>query len=67
MDFSEVREDRVLIYANIGRTPLVFSYRAQLSVAGEFTVPPITAAAMYNSAIRAIGDGGKFTVSNESN
>jgi uncharacterized repeat protein (TIGR01451 family) len=67
MDFSEIREDRVLIYANIGRTPLVFSYRAQLSVAGEFTVPPITAAAMYNSAIRAIGDGGKFTVSNEAN
>lgn len=67
MDFSEIREDRVLIYANIGRTPLVFSYRAQLSVAGEFTVPRITAAAMYNSEIRAVGDGGKFTVSNETN
>lgn len=67
MDFSEIREDRVLIYANIGRTPLVFSYRAQLSVAGEFTVPPITAAAMYNSAIRAVGDGDKFIISNEAN
>ena len=67
MDFAEIREDRILIYAGVGRTPLVFSYRAQLSTAGEFTVPQITAAAMYNSEIRAVGDGGKFTVSNETN
>ena len=67
MSFSEIREDRILIYANIGRTPLVFSYRTQLTVAGEFTVPPITAAAMYNSEIHATGNVGKFTVSNETN
>lgn len=67
IDFSEIREDRVLIYTNVGRTPLVFSYDAQLSVAGEFAVPSVTAAAMYNSGIRAIAKGGKFTVSNEAN
>lgn len=67
MDFAEIREDRILIYADVGRTPLVFSYRAQLSTAGEFTVPQITATAMYNSEIRAISDGGKFTISNEAN
>ena len=67
MDFAEIREDRILIYADVGRTPLVFSYRAQLSTAGEFTVPQITATAMYNSEIRTISDGGKFTISNEAN
>ena len=67
MDFSEIREDRILIYTNIGRTPKVFSYRAQLSIAGEFAVPQITATAMYNSEIRAVSDKDKFTVSNEAN
>jgi hypothetical protein len=64
MDFSEIREDRVLIYTQLGRTPKTFTYRAQMSVAGEFTVPPITANDMYNPTISAVGQTGTFTVSN---
>ena len=64
MDYNEIREDRVLIFAPISRTVATFTYRAQLTVAGEFTVPPITVTDMYNSAIRGVTDAGKFTVSN---
>ena len=63
-DYNEIREDRVLIYAPITRNESTFTYRVQLSVAGEFTVPPITAMDMYNTEIRAVTDTGRFSVSN---
>ncbi len=64
MTYNEIREDRVLIYAPISRDTATFTYRVQLSVAGEFTVPPITAMDMYNTEIRATTGADKFTVSN---
>lgn len=64
MDFSEIREDRILIYSHLDRTPRTFTYRAQLSVAGEFTVPAITAQDMYNPSTNATGRQETFTVSN---
>lgn len=64
MEFSEIREDRILVYASLDRTPRTFTYRAQLSVAGKFAVPPITAQDMYNPATNATGPSGTFTVSN---
>ena len=64
MDFSEIREDRILVYTELNRTPRTFVYKAQLSVAGEFTVPAITAQDMYNPSTNAIGVSEKFTVSN---
>ena len=64
MDFSEIREDRILIYTDLNRTPRTFTYKAQLSVSGEFTVPAITAQDMYNPSTNATGTTGTFTVSN---
>ena len=64
MTYNEIREDRVLIYAPISHDTSTFTYRVQLSVAGEFTVPPITAMDMYNTEIRATTDTESFTVSN---
>jgi len=64
MDFSEIREDRVLIYAELSREPITVTYRAQLAVAGEFTVPAINASDMYNPKINAVGKVGKITVNN---
>lgn len=64
MHHNEIREDRVLIYAPLTRNPSTFTYRVQLSVAGEFTVPPIAAMDMYNSEIRATSDSEQFSVSN---
>ena len=67
MTNNEIREDRVLIYTDLSREQKTFTYRAQLTVAGKFTTPPVTAMDMYNSELRATGDTGTFTVSNASN
>ena len=67
MEFSEIREDRILIYTTLNRTPRTFTYRAQLSVAGKFAIPPIAASDMYNPATSAVGQSGTFTVSNATN
>lgn len=64
MDFNEIREDRVLIFAPLSRDVSTFTYRAQLTAGGEFTVPPVTVMDMYNSALRATGETRTFTVSN---
>jgi uncharacterized protein YfaS (alpha-2-macroglobulin family) len=63
-DFSEIREDRIIIYTDLERSQSTFTYQAQLSVSGEFTVPPITASDMYNPEINAVGKTETFTVSN---
>jgi hypothetical protein len=63
-DFSEIREDRVIIYTDLERNPSTFTYRAQVSVAGEFTVPPITVSDLYNPELNAVGRSETFTVSN---
>lgn len=64
-EFSEIHEDRVLIYTSLSRTPTVFTYSAQMTVAGQFAVPPISASDMYNSGLTTTGTTGTFTVSNE--
>ncbi len=65
MDFSEIREDRVLIFTTLTRTPREITYTATIGTAGVFQIPPITATSMYNPQINAVGAvGGKFTVSN---
>jgi hypothetical protein len=63
--FAEIREDRILIYTGLSRVPSVFTYRVQMSNAGRFTIPQISASDMYNAAINATGTSGTFTVSNE--
>ena len=62
-DFSEMREDRILIYTDLNRTESEYTYTVQLGVAGTFNIPPISAQSMYNPQINALGKSGTFTVS----
>ena len=50
-EFSEIREDRVVIYTDLNRYEKSFSYRAQLTAGGTFAVPPIRAMSLYNAGI----------------
>ena len=61
-EFTEIREDRVLIYTTLYRTPREFTYTGQLGAVGEFAIAPIAAQSMYNAQIRATGRDGTFTV-----
>ena len=64
-NFTQVRDDRVVIFADVSRSGELFEYTAQLTTSGEFSVPPIHAESMYNPGINATGDMSKFTVTNE--
>lgn len=63
--FTQVRDDRVVVFADVSRSGELFEYTAQLTTSGEFNVPPIHAESMYNPGINATGDMSKFTVTNE--
>ena len=65
ISYAMVREDRVLIFTDLTRTPREFTYTAQIGTAGIFAIPAVTAQSMYNPSINATGVAGTFTVTNE--
>ncbi len=65
MTHGEVREDRVLIFANITRMGQEFTYTATAGIVGDFAVPPISAASMYNPGIRAITNSSRIIVTDD--
>ncbi len=65
MTFAQVREDRVMIYADLTRDEQTFTYTATVGNAGTFAIPAIHAESMYNAQISATGDTGTFTVKND--
>ncbi|MDL2295230.1 DUF11 domain-containing protein [Lachnospiraceae bacterium OttesenSCG-928-E19] len=64
MNFSEPREDRVLIYKSISKSISEITYKVKVTAAGTFTIPAIQASSMYNPQINGVAKSGKFTVTN---
>ncbi|MDR2151834.1 MAG: hypothetical protein LBO72_03345 [Helicobacteraceae bacterium] len=63
LDYSDAREDRVLIYGEVGRETASFSYQIKATNAGVYETAPIFAEAMYDREIQALGLGnGKIVV-----
>ncbi|APG27275.1 alpha-2-macroglobulin [Syntrophotalea acetylenivorans] len=61
-DYVDVREDRVVFYGFFDSSVRELSYRAKVTSAGEFIIPPPWAEAMYDRAVRASGVSGTFSV-----
>ncbi len=61
-DYVDVREDRVVFYGSFGSSVKELTYRAKLTAAGKFAVPPAFAESMYDRSIRAGSLGGHFQV-----
>jgi uncharacterized protein YfaS (alpha-2-macroglobulin family) len=61
-DWTDRREDRMIVFATL--TPQVqrFTYQIRAVNRGSFTLPPVTAEAMYNPTLRAGGAAGKIEV-----
>jgi uncharacterized protein YfaS (alpha-2-macroglobulin family) len=55
----EPREDRVLLYGNVGSGMQEYSYKIRAGNAGRFAVPPAYGEAMYERGVYAQGDGGQ--------
>ena len=62
LEFADVREDRVVLYASATDQVQTWSYRIRATNLGEFTVPPAWAQAMYERERQARSLAGKVTV-----
>lgn len=62
-DYMNIRDDRIELFGALepGQTR-TFVYAARVVTAGEFTIPPVEAEAMYDPRIWAREDGRKITV-----
>ena len=61
-DYVDVREDRVVFYGSFDTSVRELTYRAKVTSAGEFVVPPPWAEALYDRAVRASGSAGRIKV-----
>lgn len=61
-DYVDIREDRVVFYGSFGSSVTELRYRAKLTAAGEFSVPPAYAESMYNRSLHGRSTAGSFSV-----
>lgn len=63
-DYTDVREDRVIIYGSTASDNLqTFKYQIKATNIGEYAIPPAYGEAMYDRDIQAVSKGGsKITV-----
>ncbi len=61
-DYVDVREDRVIFYGSFDTSARELTYRAKVTSAGEFVIPPPRAESMYDRAVRASGIAGRIKV-----
>lgn len=58
-DYSDIREDRVVIYGSIGSDVQEFVYQIKATNTGSFIIPPAYGEAMYNRDIQALSVSNK--------
>jgi uncharacterized repeat protein (TIGR01451 family) len=61
-DYVDIREDRVVFYGSFGSSVTELRYKAKLTAAGQFVVPPAYAAAMYDRSVHGRSVAGRFQV-----
>ncbi len=59
---SEMRDDRLILFANPGRGKSSYTYVVRAVTPGSYTLPPIAAECMYDTAIRSVHGSGKIEV-----
>jgi len=62
VEYSDVREDRVVVYAAAGEGVQVWNYRLRATNVGEFTVPTAFAQSMYERERQARSLAGRISV-----
>ncbi|MCS3431748.1 alpha-2-macroglobulin [Klebsiella sp. BIGb0407] len=53
-DYSDIREDRVVIYGSASTDVQEFVYQIKATNTGSFTIPPVYGEAMYNREVQAL-------------
>ena len=62
LEFADVREDRVVVYASANDSVQTWTYRIRATNTGEFIVPPAWAQSMYERERQARSLAGKVVV-----
>jgi uncharacterized protein YfaS (alpha-2-macroglobulin family) len=61
-EYTDVREDRVLLFGSLTRDVSTFVYRVKATAAGSFTIPPPFGEGMYDRTLAAQGLGARIVV-----
>lgn len=62
VDYVDLREDRAVFFATVPNYALEIDYQIKSCNRGNFIVPPVFAASMYDRNLKGRGIGGKITV-----
>jgi uncharacterized protein YfaS (alpha-2-macroglobulin family) len=62
VDRCDMRDDRLVLFANPGRRKCSYAYVVRAVTAGSFALPPIGAECMYDTEIRSLHGGGEVKV-----
>lgn len=62
LKFADRREDRLLLFADVGSEALVYTYRIRAVNRGTFLVPPLQAEAMYDPACNGHSAAGTLEI-----
>jgi uncharacterized protein YfaS (alpha-2-macroglobulin family) len=62
VDYVDLREDRAVFFATVPASALEIDYQIKSCNRGEFIVPPVFAASMYDRNVKGRGVGGHITV-----
>ena len=61
-DHVEFLDDRVVLFCTAGPEPRVYRYALRAITAGQFSLPPIQGACMYDPGVACLGRAGQVTV-----
>ncbi|MCG8710636.1 alpha-2-macroglobulin family protein [Brenneria sp. 4F2] len=61
-DYSDIREDRVIIYGSAGTDVQTFVYQIRATNTGSFAIPPAYGEAMYDREVQALSVSGQRLV-----
>ena len=61
-DYTDIREDRVVVYGSFADRLTEVQYRVKLTSAGDFVMPSAFAGSMYDRSIHARTRPGRFEV-----
>lgn len=56
--FKDRREDRMLLFTDLGNDPLVFSWQVRAVTPGQFSAPPVSVECMYDAEHYGSGEPG---------
>jgi len=62
LDYAEIREDRVVLYATADRSAREFVYTVKVTAVGSFAIPPVYGEGMYDRKVRAWSQPGRIVV-----